>query len=446
MPTNVIMPRLGESIVEGTVTKWLKQEGETIQEMEALLEVNTDKVDAEIPSPAGGTLLKILVPEGTTVTAGVVLAVIGQPGESTEMIGSSPALTQAAAPAVTGQSIPVRREMGFISPVVAKLAHEHDLDLALVKGTGEGGRITKKDVLAYLESRPGLPISQPAAWETPGDGELFRPPELQFAGGVPGRAAPAAPEKPPTPPQPIPIPYPSVSNPTEHRGALPGDTLRPLSPTRLTIARRMTASQQTVPQVTTFMEADLHFVLRHREANKAAFERDGVHLTFSAYFAAACVAALKAFPEVNSTWSDAGQVLHRVINIGVAVSLGEEGLIVPVMRDADGLSLLGIARAINDLAERSRAHRLRPDEVTGSTFTITNHGISNSLFATPIINQPNCAILGVGAIQKRPVVIEDAIAIRPMVYLGLTFDHRILDGALADGFLAKVVEVLEYWI
>jgi 2-oxoglutarate dehydrogenase E2 component (dihydrolipoamide succinyltransferase) len=208
----------------------------------------------------------------------------------------------------------------------------------------------------------------------------------------------------------------------------------------------MTASKQSAPQVTTVMEADLHFVVAHREANKAAFERDGVHLTYSAYFAAACVAALKTFPDVNSSWSDAGLVLHRVINIGLAVSLGEEGLIVPVLRDADGLSLLGIARAINDLAERARSHRLRPDEVAGSTFSITNHGVSNSLFATPIINQPNCAILGVGAIQKRPVVIDDAIAIRPMVYLGLTFDHRILDGALADGFLAKVVEVLEYWI
>jgi 2-oxoglutarate dehydrogenase E2 component (dihydrolipoamide succinyltransferase) len=419
--------------------------------MEALLEVNTDKVDTEIPSPAGGTVLKILVPEGTTVNAGVVLALIGKPGESTEMTPPSPTVAPAvlSAAALT-QPIPARRELGFISPVVAKLAHDNNLDLALVKGSGEGGRITKKDVQAYLENRPDVPVSQPAAaWETPGDGELFRPPELQFAGGVPGKAAAAMmPAERPAPPQPVPIPYPSSVpiKEAEIPGALPGDTLRPLSPTRLTIARRMIASKQSSPQVTMVMEADLHFVVAHREANKATFERDGVHLTYSAYFAGASVAALKAFPDVNSSWSDAGLVLHRVINIGMAVSLGEEGLIVPVIRDADGLSLLGIARTINDLADRSRNHRLHPDEVAGSTFSITNHGVNNSLFATPIINQPNCAILGVGAIQKRPVVIDDAIAIRPMVYLGLTFDHRILDGALADGFLAKVVEVLEYWI
>jgi pyruvate/2-oxoglutarate dehydrogenase complex dihydrolipoamide acyltransferase (E2) component len=447
MSTNVVMPKLGESVVEGTVAKWLKQEGETIKEMEALLEVNTDKVDTEIPSPAGGTLLKILVPEGTTVNAGVVLAVIGNPGESAEL--TRPTLTQAAAPvpkaAAASRPMPARRELGFISPVVTKLAGEHNLDLSLVTGTGEGGRITKKDVLAYLDNQPAATAAGPtaAAWETPGAGELFRPPELQFAGGAPGVTAPV---KPPSPPQPVPIPYPSASRGTERPGGLPGDTLRPFSPARLTIARRMAASKQTIPHATTVMEADLHFVVAHREANRTAFERDGVHLTYSAYFAAACVAALKVFPDVNSSWSDAGLMLHRVINIGIAVSLGEEGLIVPVIRDADGLSLLGIARAINDLAERSRIHRLRPDEAIGSTFTITNHGVSGSLFATPIINQPNCAILGVGAIQKRPVIIDDAIAIRPMAYLGLTFDHRILDGAVADGFLAKVVEVLEYWI
>ena len=456
MTTNVIMPKLGESIVEGTVTKWLKQEGEAIKEMEALLEVNTDKVDTEIPSPAGGTVLKILVPEGTTVNAGVVLALIGVPGETTESNRPTVATKTSAPaampePAAVTHAVPTRRELGFISPVVGKLAKEHNLDLALVSGTGEGGRITKKDVLAYLESQPAASAAAALpAWETPGDGELFRPPELQFAGGAPGVEAPTVPVKtisPPAPPAgPVPVPYPNIAKAAAVPGGLPGDTVRPFSQTRLTIARRMVASMQSVPHVTTVMEADLHFIVAHREANKAAFERDGVHLTYSAYFAAACVTALKAFPDVNSSWSDAGLVLHRAINLGMAVSLGEEGLIVPVIHDADGLSLLGMARAINDLAERARAHRLHNDEVTGSTFTITNHGVSNSLFATPIINPPNCAILGVGAIQKRPVIIDDAIAIRPMAYLGLTFDHRILDGALADGFLAKVVEALEYWI
>ena len=212
----------------------------------------------------------------------------------------------------------------------------------------------------------------------------------------------------------------------------------------------MVSSKHTSPHVTTIMEADLSRVVAHRQANKDAFARDGVNLTFTAYFVAAAVAALKAHPIVNASWSEEGILLHRAINIGMAASLGEAGLIVPVIKNADGLSLLGLARAINDLANRARARQLKPDEVQGGTFTITNHGVSGSLFATPIINQPQCAILGVGKIQKRVVVVSDAsggdlIAIRPMVYLGLTFDHRILDGALADAFLGEVVEALQNW-
>ena len=440
MSTNIIMPKLGESVIEGTVTKWLKQEGEQIQEMDALVEINTDKVDTEIPSPASGTLLKIMVPEGATVSAGALLAVIGSPGEVPDNVHSPAMITQVTIPPEAGaatrpvSAVSGSRPLGFISPVVAKLAHENNLDLSQVQGSGEGGRITKKDVLAYLETRQVVnPAPEPAAWETPGDGELFRPPEIQFAGGIPGKLNLTRPVAPP------------AAGPAP-AAALPGDVLKPFSPARKIIAERMSASKHSSPHVTTVMEADLKLVVAHREANKAAFERDGFHLTFSAYFVAACAAAIKAFPDVNSSWSAEGLVLHRAINIGLAVSLGEESLIVPVIKGADGLSLLGIARAINDLAERARSQRLLPDEVHGSTFTITNHGTSGSLFATPIINQPNCAILGVGAIQKRPVVIDDAIAIRPMVYLGLTFDHRILDGAIADGFLSKVVEVLENWI
>jgi pyruvate/2-oxoglutarate dehydrogenase complex dihydrolipoamide acyltransferase (E2) component len=444
MATNIVMPKLGESVIEGTVTKWLKQEGEQVQEMDALVEINTDKVDTEIPSPAGGTLLKILVPEGATVSAGTLLAVIGSPGEAPDNVHSLAENTQVTisseADAAT-RPVAVEshsRQLGFISPVVAKLAHENNLDLSQVKGSGEGGRITKKDVLAYLEARSVLkPEPEPAAWETPGDGELFRPPEIQFAGGIPGKLNLAQPV---SRSQGQPAAGPALAS------TLPGDVLKPFSSTRKIIAERMSTSKHSSPHVTTVMEADLKLVVVHREANKAAFERDGVHLTFSAYFVAACAAALKTFPDVNSSWSEQGLLLHRAINIGLAVSLGEESLIVPVIKGADGLSMLGIARAINDLAERARSLRLQPDEVRGSTFTITNHGASGSLFATPIINQPNCAILGVGIIQKRPVVIDDAIAIRPMVYLGLTFDHRILDGAIADGFLSKVVEVLENWI
>jgi pyruvate/2-oxoglutarate dehydrogenase complex dihydrolipoamide acyltransferase (E2) component len=224
----------------------------------------------------------------------------------------------------------------------------------------------------------------------------------------------------------------------------PGEIL-PLTPVRRSIADHMVFSKHTSPHVTTIMEADLSKVVKHRGANKSVFERDGVKLTFTAYFVSAVVSALKAYPIVNSSWSDEGIQLHRQINVGMAASLGEGGLIVPVIKNADSLSLLGLARAVNDLAERARGKKLQPDEVKGGTFTITNHGTSGSLFATPIINQPQCGILGVGMIQKRVVVIEDAIAIRPMVYVSLTFDHRILDGAIADYFLGTVVKSLENW-
>lgn len=419
MATRVIMPQLGESVIEGTVVAWLKKEGERVEKEEALVEITTDKVQTEIPSVAAGVLLKILVGEGETVRAGTTLAWIGEPGEIIpEGDAATPDHHAPSAPVAVPMAqlaAEPARELGFISPVVARLAKEHKIDLSQVRGTGEGGRITKKDVLAYLESRK-VSEAQLPAWETPGEGELFR--------------LPAAPQQAQAAPSSAPA---------------PGDTLIPHSAMRLAIAEHMTRSKHTSPHVTTVMEADLSAVVAHRETNKAQFARDGVHLTYTAYFISAIVTALKAFPQVNSSWSEEGLVLHRAINIGMAVSLGEEGLIVPVIKNADGLSLLGLARAINDLAERARNHRLQPDEVKGGTFSITNHGTSGSLFATPIIPQPQCGILGVGAIKKRPVVINDAIAIRPMVYLSFTFDHRILDGYGADGFLAKVVSVLENW-
>lgn len=222
--------------------------------------------------------------------------------------------------------------------------------------------------------------------------------------------------------------------------------LVPLSQMRRRIAEHMVLSRRTSPHVTTVMEVDLKKVVAHRDANKPLFTRDGVNLTYTAYFMAAAAAALRAFPLVNSSWRDDGVWIHGSVNIGMATSLGEEGLIVPIIKQADGLSLLGLARTVNDLAARARGHRLQPDEVQGGTFTITNHGTGGSLFAMPIINQPQCAILGVGAIQKRVVVLEDdAIAVRPMVYLSLTFDHRILDGDSADKFLAKIVSILQGW-
>ncbi len=436
MATKIIMPQLGESVVEGTVTRWLRKEGETIAEFDSLLEVTTDKVETEIPSPATGTLLKILVPADTTVRAGTVLAWVGEPGEALDETAAPQAqVAPAAQPApvpLPQPAAPASRDLGFISPVVAKLAAEYQVDLLRVKGTGEGGRITKKDVLAFVSAQPSAtPAAEQAAWETPGEGDLFRPTEMMFTDGAPGMARPAA----------AAVPAPSAA---PRPAAQPGDRLIPLNNMRRAIAERMVLSKTAIPHVTTVMEVDMSRVTAHRAANKEQFAGAGVNLTFTAYFVAAVSAALKAFPLVNSSWTDEGILVHGAHNIGLAASLGEEGLIVPVIKGVDGLSLLGIARTVNDLAERARSRGLQPDEVKGGTFTITNHGVGGSLFAAPIINYPQCAILGVGMIKKRPVVLEgDAIAIRPMLYLTLTFDHRILDGTGGDGFLARVVEYLE---
>lgn len=412
MPTNVIMPQLGESVVEGTLSKWLKKEGERVNEFEPLMEVNTDKVDTEIPAPASGVLLQVLVAEGTTVKAGTVLAVIGPAGESASLDASGPA------PAATPPPGPgAKRDLGFISPVVAKMADEYKLDLLVIPGTGQGGRITKKDVLDFVEKQKnGLaPIAPPAPVPTP----LPVPAPMPVAQSS-------------TPQAPVP-----ASSSSE-------DSYIPVVGMRKSIAEHMVKSEHTAPHVTTVMEADLSRVLAHLGTNKAQFARDGVTLTLTAYFVSATVAALKAVPLVNSQWAEDKIILKREVNIGLAVAL-DEGLIVPVIKNADGKSLLGLAREVNDLAKRARAKALKPDEVSGGTFTITNHGVSGSLVATPIINQPQTGILGVGMMQKRVVVINDAIAIRPMVYMSLTFDHRILDGAVADRFLGTVKTTLENW-
>ncbi|HET7010965.1 MAG TPA: dihydrolipoamide acetyltransferase family protein [Anaerolineales bacterium] len=438
MATEVIMPQLGESVVEGTVTKWLKTEGQTVQEFEPLLEINTDKVDTEIPSPASGVLLKVYTPDGQTVRAGTVLAVIGETGEAVPAAPAAPsgahaapvaaAAKPAAAPAASAAPARGKADLGFISPVVAKMAAEYRIDLAQVRGTGAGGRITKKDVLDYVRARAS---GEAPAWEQPASGELFRPSEEVFGAKPSTAAAPAA----------------GLAT------ATPGQTI-PHDAVRRTIAEHMLRSRRTSPHVTTVMEADMSRVIAHRAAHKDIFARDGVDLTFTSYFVLASVAALKAVPWVNASWSDEGVVLHRAVNVGVAVSLGEQGLIVPVIKDADQKSLLAVAAALKDLAMRARARQLKPDEVQGGTFTITNHGVSGSLMATPIINQPQCGILGVGAMQKRVVAVEtitsagekvDAVAVRPMVYITLTFDHRIIDGAVADRFLAAVVERLQTW-
>jgi len=407
MATKVLVPLLGEGVEEVTVIKWLKKEGDAVDELEPLLEVNTDKVDTEIPAPASGTVLKIVAEEGLPAKVGAVLAFIGKPGESVDAGESSVAKTESMVKRqmsmVAGPRTSDLRpstDLGFISPVVAKIAAEHGVNLQQVQGTGLNGRITKNDVLAFVEggkSKVEGMTAQPAT---------FAPSSLQ----------PAA-----------------------------GDQLIKHTTIRRQIAEHMVMSKHTSPHVLTVMEADMLRVVKHRSANKEIFARDGVNLTFTAYFMSAIVAGLKNYPIVNSSWSDEGVLVHKAVNLGMATSLGEDGLIVPVIKGADNLSLLAMARSVNDLANRARIRKLQTDEVKGGTFTLTNHGISGSLFAYPVINQPQCGILGVGSMQKRVVVIDDAIAIRPMVYLSFVFDHRILDGASADSFLMKVKETLENW-
>lgn len=417
---------MGEGVIEGTIARWLKNEGDQVEEHEPLLEIETDKVTTEAEAENGGVLLKILVAEGETVPVGTVLALIGEPGEEmgveaevTSAEGPPPQVENKLEPAAAGHPNGLasesvgREETGWVSPVVARMATEHALDLTRIAGTGLKGRITKNDVLTYLETRPAAPA--PTA-----------PP--------PPAAIPAA-EKPFSP---------APAGPT-------AGELIPLTSMRRAIAEHMVMSKRTSPHVTTVFEADFSAVATDRQRQKEGFAAKGVKLTFTPYLVLAIARSLQENPLVNSTWQDDGILLQREINIGMATALdGGAGLIVPVIKGADGYNLLGMARAVNDLADRARTNRLKPDEVKGGTFSLTNHGVSGSLLATPIINQPQCGILGVGAIQKRVVVVadsqgQDAMAIRPMAYLSFTFDHRILDGVAADSFVARVKELLEGW-
>jgi len=422
MATKVLVPLLGEGVEEVTVSKWLKHEGDSVKKLEPLVEVNTDKVDTEIPAPASGIVLKIEMQEGQPARVGATLAVIGEAGEKAESTKSTGAPEAVKPPQQAGElqkkttgvsqskaggdapmtvvaSTRPSGEVGFISPVVARLAAEKGIDLGRVPGTGLNGRITKNDVLKFAESGAG----------TPAGARMM---------------------------QPAPV--------------LSGDQLIKHTLIRKQIAEHMLRSRDTSPHVLTVMEADMSRVAAHRNTNKTAFNKDGINLTYTAYFIKAIVSALKAFPLTNSSWTDEGVLVHKDINLGVAVSLGDEGLIVPVIKGANNLSLQEIARAVNDLGNRARTKKLQPEEVKGGTFTLTNHGTAGSLFAMPIINQPQCGIFGTGVLQKRVVAVTDAdgydsVAIRPMVYLSFVFDHRILDGASADAFLGKVKEVLEGW-
>jgi 2-oxoglutarate dehydrogenase E2 component (dihydrolipoamide succinyltransferase) len=423
MPTNIIMPQMGESIAEGTITKWLKKLGERVERDEPLFEISTDKVDAEIPSPAAGVLAKILVKENETVAVNSVVALIdgegagvaaAAPGEAAEReakvafgpaVPSVPVAPPVAAPPLAAggrrsDSPPSPAGKVRSSPLVRRIAREHHLDLREVKGTGLGGRVSKDDVLAYLEQR---------------------------------RAAVPAPASAPAPAA---APLVVFTGPTQ---------VVPMTPMRRQIAEHMVTSKRTSAHVYSVFEVEMTKVVEMRERHKDEFERrHGIKLTYTSFFVRASVEAIKEIPIINSSVEGTDIVYKRDINIGIAVAL-EHGLIVPVIKHADEKNFLGIARTVQDVAERARTKRLSVDDVQGGTFTLTNLGSFGGLFGLPIINQPQVAILGVGTIEKRPVVRNDAIAIRPMVYLSLSYDHRVIDGAVAEQFLGKIKKILENW-
>jgi len=457
---DVEMPQMGESIVEGTLTKWLKKPGDKVERDEPLFEISTDKVDTEIPSPAAGTLAEILVEEGKTVGINTVVgrisdgasapsspaapaavappaappqATVAQSDGASHADAAPPAApTPAPAPAQDTGTV-VEETAGPLSPLVRKMARENNIDLSRVKGTGIGGRITKQDLESYLGGQSGTAVT-PVAAPRP----VAAPPPQQAPVHVPApppetqrQAAPGA-----SSPAPVQATVP---------GAPPAMRVEPMSIMRQKIAEHMTFSKHTSAHVTTVHKADLTKVAKLRDKLKGSFQAQyGFGLTYLPFMVRAAVAALREFPLVNASIEGTNIIYHRDINLGIAVAL-ENGLIVPVIRNADEKNIVGLQRSIVDLATRARSRQLRPDEVTGGTFSITNFGSFGSIFATPVINQPQVAILGIGAVQKEPVVIEDAIAIRSTAYLALTFDHRLIDGALADQFTAKVKSILENW-
>jgi len=467
--TTVTMPQLGETVVEGTITKWLKHEGDHVDQDEPLFEISTDKVDTEVPSPAAGTVTKILVQEGQTVSVKTPIAEIdgaeaagdeaagagatpdsarepaqaspAAPPQSQPQSGSGPGAAQAPTaptPAPPAEATPAARAQPpgpeaqmpdrgsrsqIISPLVRRLAEENGVDLSQVIGTGTGGRITKNDVMAFAVSREtAAPGARPAG----------------------GPTAPApAPAATPAAPAPEAAPEPQVAPaPAAARG---GEEVVPMTVVRKTIAEHMTRSLQVSARAWNMVEVDMEKIARIRSAAKESFTaREGFNLTYMPFLARAVVDALLANPLVNSELRGEEIVVRHYVNLGIAVSY-DQGLIVPVVKGADGMNLIGLARAVNDLATRARAHRLKPDEVHEGTFTITNPGPFGSILSLPIINQPQTGILAFDAVVKRPVVIDDAIAVRHMVYVSMSWDHRVIDGALASQFLARIKENMETW-
>ena len=429
MPTDIVMPQMGESIFEGTITKWLKKPGDKVQRDEPLFEISTDKVDAEIPAPASGILQDIKVVEGNTVQVNTVVGTIAGDGEAassrpaaqTTVPQPAPSTPQKKeAPPTVAPSAIAETETGTreetddharSSPLVRKIAREHDVNLSQVTGTGMGGRITKQDIMAFLEK------PQSAAAPPPASSSVSAPSPL------PRSSAPPA--------------------------SIPGD-LVPMTQMRKIIAQRMIESRRTSAHVHAMFEVDITRIVQLRNKTKSAFEqRHGARLTFMPFFVRAVIIALQQFPIVNASLEGENIRYHRHVNVGIAVAL-DWGLIVPVLKNADELNFLGLQRGISDLGERSRTKKLKPEEVEGSTFTVTNPGQFGAVFGLPIINQPNSAILGVGGITKAPLVVtdddgNDSIAIRSVVHLTLGYDHRLIDGAVADQFMALVKKTLENW-
>jgi pyruvate dehydrogenase E2 component (dihydrolipoamide acetyltransferase) len=431
--TDVIMPQMGESIFEGTITKWLKKPGDAVQQDEPLFEISTDKVDAEIPSPAAGVLAEIKVQAGTTVQINTVVAVLSAAGAvgATAPAPSVQPTPSVAAPAATeadgetGETSETETgERVRSSPLVRKIAKENNLDLSKVPGTGSAGRITKEDILGYLAK-----------------------------GGAPAPAAKPAQPTPAAPPAPVPASAPAAARPAAPPPApvvTAGDELVPLTRMRAIIAQRMVDSKRTSAHVHTVFKIDMSRIVRIREKEKSKYEqRNGVKLTYMPFISRAVIATLRKMPIVNASMEGDAIRYHKNINLGIAVAL-DWGLIVPVIRQAEDKSFLGIARAIVDLAERARAKKLKPEEVASGTFTITNPGIFGEQFGTPVINQPESAILGVGGLFKEPTVVtdengSDSIAIHSIIRLTLGFDHRIIDGADAGRFMAELKKYLENW-
>jgi pyruvate dehydrogenase E2 component (dihydrolipoamide acetyltransferase) len=429
MANEVVMPQMGESIAEGTIVRWIKKVGDKVDRDEPLFEISTDKVDAEIPSPAAGVVTEIRVKEGETVPVNSVVALIGQPGEAGASAAQAapaaaapkapPAVPQAAREEASVPATEERREAPAVpaqagrpgsteealrqrsSPLVRKIAKEHGVDISRIAGTGIAGRVTKNDILGFVAQE--------------------------------GRAAQAPPAAPTGP---------AIERPTFKPGA--ADEVVPMSVMRRKIAEHMIASRRTSAHVHSVFQVNFGRVDEIRRAQKAEYERAGAKLTFMSFIMKAAVDALRAVPVVNSSLDGDNVVYHRDVNIGIAVAL-DWGLIVPVVKRADEKNLLGLSRAVADLATRARTKQLKPDEVAGGTFTITNPGVFGAEFGMPIINQPQVAIMGVGAIEKRVIVIGDAIAIRPMAYLTLGYDHRLIDGAVADQFMSHVKKTLENW-